>query len=210
VLAALNGICDLDEQTRRQRSVEDERYLAAYPFHPDLADVLFEKWTQIEGFQRTRGVLRTFAMALRDASGWGDASLLDDPDPTATVLKALGTALRAALKDAADHYAATLAGETAKLDAHPVWSALPEAQRASLLQAAGVVARALPATGTDAELLAVLQAQDLATAIKEAEPKATRVSLPSATLRNQAELEDWLAQVRDQIEAALAEGPVIL
>jgi hypothetical protein len=85
VLAALNGICDLDEQTRRQRSVEDERYLAAYPFHPDLTDVLFEKWTQIEGFQRTRGVLRTFAMALRDASGWGDASLLVGP---ATLLAA--------------------------------------------------------------------------------------------------------------------------
>jgi hypothetical protein len=91
-----------------------------------------------------------------------------------------------------------------------------------------VVARTLPATGTDAELLAALQARDLATwqtqtdalptrcaqalaaAIKEAEPKATRVTLPGATLRNQAELEDWLEQVRQQIETALTEGPVIL
>lgn len=155
-------------------------------------------------------------------------SLLDDPDPTVTVLKSLGTALRAALKAAADQYAATLAGQRAKLEAHPVWSALPEPKRASLLLAAGVIDRILPPTGTDAELLAALQAQDLAawqtqtdalptrcaqalaTAIKETEPKATRVSLPSATLRNQAELEEWLEQARAEIEAALVEGPVIV
>jgi hypothetical protein len=50
----------------------------------------------------------------------------------------------------------------------------------------------------------------LAAAIKEAEPKAQRISLPGATIRNQAELEDWLADVRVAVEAALAERPVIL
>lgn len=155
-------------------------------------------------------------------------SLLDDPDPTATVLKSIGTALRGALKQAADHYAATLAAEQAKLAAHPIWAALPEAKQASLLQAAGVSGRVLPAMGTDAELLAALRAQDLAVwqtqadalptrcaqalaaAIREAEPKATRISLPGATIHDQAELEDWLEQARAEIEAALTEGPVIL
>ena len=71
VVSALNGICELDDQTKRQRAQEEERYTQAFPFHPYLTDVLFEKWTQLEGFQRTRGVLRTFASALRDAEKWG-------------------------------------------------------------------------------------------------------------------------------------------
>lgn len=79
VVAALNGICDLDEQTKRGRNEADARYERAYPFHPDLTEVLFEKWTQLDQFQRTRGVLRTFALALRDAQQWGDSSLLVGP-----------------------------------------------------------------------------------------------------------------------------------
>jgi uncharacterized protein DUF499 len=79
VVSALNGICELDDQTKRQRAQEEGRYTEAFPFHPDLTDVLFEKWTQLEGFQRTRGVLRTFASALRDAEKWGDPAPLAGP-----------------------------------------------------------------------------------------------------------------------------------
>jgi hypothetical protein len=79
VVSALNGICELDDQTKRQRAQEEARYTEAFPFHPDLTDVLFEKWTQLEGFQRTRGVLRTFASALRDAAKWGDQGPLAGP-----------------------------------------------------------------------------------------------------------------------------------
>ena len=53
-------------------------------------------------------------------------------------------------------------------------------------------------------------AHALAAAIREAEPKAQRISLPGATIRNQAELEDWLDQARREIELALTTGPVIL
>lgn len=79
VVSALNGICDLDDQTKRQRGQEEARYYEAFPFHPDIPGVLFEKWTQLEGFQRTRGVLRTFASALRDAEKWGDPAPLVGP-----------------------------------------------------------------------------------------------------------------------------------
>ena len=46
-----------------------ERLLEAYPFHPDLLEVFYQKWTGLSKFQRTRGVLRMFAIALRDAEG---------------------------------------------------------------------------------------------------------------------------------------------
>lgn len=70
VVAALDGIQALDEETQKKRKEEEERYLDSYPFHPDLTEAFYSKWTQLEGFQRTRGVLRTFAMALRDSENW--------------------------------------------------------------------------------------------------------------------------------------------
>ncbi len=35
-----------------------ERIVAAYPFHPDLVDLLQNRWGSLSGFQRTRGALR--------------------------------------------------------------------------------------------------------------------------------------------------------
>ena len=46
-----------------------ERLLESYPFHPDLLEVFYQKWTGLSTFHRTRGVLRMFAIALRDAEG---------------------------------------------------------------------------------------------------------------------------------------------
>jgi len=76
VLAALDGVQALDDTTRKTLQAEEERYLASFPFHPDLTEAFYTKWTQLEGFQRTRGVLRTFAMALRDAEKWDKAPLV--------------------------------------------------------------------------------------------------------------------------------------
>jgi hypothetical protein len=76
VVAALDGISVLDEGTRKNRQAEEERYLASYPFHPELTEALYTKWTQLESFQRTRGVLRTFAMALRAAEKWDTSPLV--------------------------------------------------------------------------------------------------------------------------------------
>jgi hypothetical protein len=76
VVAALKGIADLDEQTRKEGKAAEERLLQSYPFHPDLTDIFYTKWTNLEGFQRTRGVLRTFALALRDAESWDNCPLV--------------------------------------------------------------------------------------------------------------------------------------
>lgn len=76
VVAALQGIKDLDEVTRKDPKGAEERFLKAYPFHPDLSEVLYGKWTQLGGFQPTRGVLRTFALALRDAEKWDQSPLI--------------------------------------------------------------------------------------------------------------------------------------
>ena len=61
---------------RRERPAAEDRYLSSYPFHPDLTEVFYTRWTQLEGFQRTRGILRTFAIALRDAEKWDTSPLI--------------------------------------------------------------------------------------------------------------------------------------
>lgn len=76
IQAALKGVFDIDEQTKKQGADAEERYLKSYPFHPDLTEVFYIKWTQLDRFQKTRGVLRTFALALREAEKWDTAPLV--------------------------------------------------------------------------------------------------------------------------------------
>jgi len=76
VVAAAQSIALLDEQVARDRQALEDQLLQSYPFHPHLTDIFYTKWTNLEGFQRTRGVLRTFALALRDAETWDQSPLV--------------------------------------------------------------------------------------------------------------------------------------
>lgn len=48
----------------REPSYRD-RIEAAYPFHPELIDILTNRWGSLSGFQRTRGALRTLAHTVK-------------------------------------------------------------------------------------------------------------------------------------------------
>lgn len=66
-------LVDAMRRLRLRDSLTDQgasdRFLKSYPFHPDFIEVFYQKWTQLNGFQKTRGMLRTFATALREADG---------------------------------------------------------------------------------------------------------------------------------------------
>jgi predicted AAA+ superfamily ATPase len=53
-----------------------ERIKAAYPIHPELFARLYEDWSTLEGFQRTRGVLRLMAAVISALWTAGDQSPL--------------------------------------------------------------------------------------------------------------------------------------
>ena len=76
VTTAVANIAELDETTRKDRKGAEDRFLRSYPFHPDLTDIFYDRWTQLDGFQRARGILRTFALALRDAEKWDTAPVV--------------------------------------------------------------------------------------------------------------------------------------
>ena len=55
--------------SERQQAEEEGRLLrdrmrAAYPFHPALIDIMRERWTAVDAFQRTRGALRFLASCM--------------------------------------------------------------------------------------------------------------------------------------------------
>ncbi|MBS1253271.1 MAG: hypothetical protein MAG451_02320 [Anaerolineales bacterium] len=56
-----------DELPPKARDIDYRRKLElAYPFHPDVIDILYEKWGTFSTFQRTRGVLRLLANVIED------------------------------------------------------------------------------------------------------------------------------------------------
>jgi hypothetical protein len=88
----------------REASYRD-RMVAAYPFHPELVDILTDRWGSLPGFQRTRGALRMLshtvkALCRRGHDGSlihvGDVDLADD-GVRAEVLQLTGVTYKSAL-----------------------------------------------------------------------------------------------------------------
>lgn len=58
-----------------------ERFRATYPFHPTVLSVFERKWQTVDGFQKTRGVLRLLALWIAHAYSQGYAELKQYGDP---------------------------------------------------------------------------------------------------------------------------------
>ena len=123
VTTAVANIAEVCETGRKDRARAEQRFLEGYPFHPDLTDIFYTKWTQLDGFQRTRGILRTFAVALRDAEAWDTGPLVGPnvflPAPGEGALaeaarELAGTATREVTDGAGNLWSAVLEGELAK------------------------------------------------------------------------------------------------
>ena len=117
--AVVDGLAGAMQKLPLRDSQKDQeaydRLLKSYPFHPDLLDVFYQKWTQLDKLQRTRGILRMFATALRAADGKdpspfiGPSALLD---PDGELSEAVGELIKAC--DEADKWPQILTGELQK------------------------------------------------------------------------------------------------
>ena len=123
VTTAVRNLAAVDDVVRKDRRNAEERFARAYPFHPDLTDLFYVRWTQLDRFQRTRGILRTFAIALRDAESWDTSPLVGpnvflpapDRDGIAEAARELtGVATREVTESRGNDWAAILEGELAK------------------------------------------------------------------------------------------------
>ena len=109
----------------------------------------------------------------------------------------------------------------------PTWAKLSPEQKHSIRQESGLLMVTKPAVDTPQAIAEALSQRGLsewenmvkalpariddalAAAAALLEPKARTVTLPGAMVKSEAELDDWLIKVRDQIAEALGDGPVI-
>ena len=64
---------------RVQNTEYKEKMTACYPIHPELFDRLYEDWSTLERFQKTRGVLRFMAAVIHELWIQGDNNILIMP-----------------------------------------------------------------------------------------------------------------------------------
>jgi hypothetical protein len=117
VTAALKGIEEIDKETASHSSEEEKRYYDSYPFHPDLIEVFYGKWTQLSSFQRARGMLRLMGQAIRDADEWDD-------DPLISTNIFLGPPGEESLSPAATELAETAAKGTPSQQGEDDWTTI--------------------------------------------------------------------------------------
>jgi hypothetical protein len=182
----------------------------------------------LELLQHADDLPETAELATRVEAIHTQRLLLENPDPVPAICDALTQKLRHALQQTHADFAALHARETTALEADPAWKQLAAAQRESVLQSLGLHGMPAIATGTEAEVLASLRTTPFATwrdrtaalperfsqarlaAAKILEPKATRVTLPSRTLKNTDDARGWLKEVEDLVVDALKNGPVVV
>ncbi len=203
--------------------------LAAWKKSFEAITKRWPSWERLQEFQRfATGLPEAEATAVSIAAITAGRGLLAEPDPVPELTKQLATALRLALGKLQDDLAAAFSKGDAKLAASPVWAGRTDEQRATIATACQLSPPPKAAIGTEDEILAALGARSLtdrrnlldavpqrfARALEEAgklaTPDAVRVPLPAAVIKTTEELDQWLAGVRQQVQAQLQQGPVIL
>lgn len=196
------------------------------------ADAIARRWPAWERFNE---FLR-FASGLPEAQSCADSmaaivadrSLLNDPDPVPDLTHQLTAALRIALTKHQDLLAAAFAAGKERLDASLAWKGINEVSSDFASLHPDLVAPAAEPVASEDDILAALRLKSLTdrrnlldavpqrftraleSASRQIEPKATRITLPAATISSDADLNAWVAKVRSLVEDKLKEGPVIL
>jgi len=197
-----------------------------------LAEAIDARWPAWQTLQR----LTAHRNALPDAEIIRDQveqvrlhrHLLAQPDPLQPLIDGATQLLREALNRRASDYDQAYAAGQALLDGDANWQQLTPDQQEMLRQRFHLVAADRPQVNvaSTAAVLATLDATPLPAfgdriaalpgrfaAVRQAAaalvaPETQFVSVPKRTIKDKAALEAWLAEVRQQVESALALGPV--
>ena len=155
-------------------------------------------------------------------------ALLADPDPVPPLIQGLINELRSALNASQAAVQQAHADGMAVLAANPALKALKKDVRADLTARFTLQLPATDPVDTEEHIVSALKTASLTNrrtliealpqrfrlAVEEAArllaPKAVRVTLPSATITNDQELEVWVTESRTAIKTQLDTGPVIV
>jgi hypothetical protein len=155
--------------------------------------------------------------------------LLDDPDPIAPVLNELTGALRKEVVQRAEQLATAQRAAVAALEAWEEWTKLGATERETIVADAHLLAAPSPDVATDAKLLEALDATPLSAwqdrislvpsrrdqarqrAAKHLEPESVTVTAPSAIIKTDKDLDDYVDELRGRVRPHLdADKTVII
>lgn len=189
----------------------------------------FPAWQRLHEFHH-------FGSGMPDEKSWTQSieamtknrALLNEPDPVPPLIHKMTQVLREELTKLQREITTAFETGERRLAQSEVWQRLSAEQRQDLAARCTLSPPPPMPVGSESELLAALRSSSLSEwrnlldaipqrftrALEEAarllEPKAMRVTLPSATIKNEAELDAWLDEAREQIVEKLKDGPVIL
>ena len=194
-------------------------------------DVRWQSWETLRRLMKMADgltdadVLRPQVQAIEN-----QRQLLVDPDPMKPLVVSFTQLFRAGLNRLVVAYKQQHEAGMAKLKADENWQKLQPDQRNRLLAEQKLTNSDMPEVkvGSTAEVLQTLQTLTLSAfedrvkslssrfnevqtqAVEMMEPTAKTIHLPSRTLKSEADLEAWLDETRQNLAAALAQGPVII
>lgn len=187
------------------------------------------RWTEAERLLAHASQLPEFAQLSAQIEGIkADRTLLSTPDPLAPVTQQLCDVLRGAVTGQSKKLEDERVRLVATLVQDQGWVKLDDSQRSTISSQQGLLAEAEPQTGDVGVLLRSLDAAPLKdweaklialpqrvvrareAAAKLLEPKAIRIEVPHTTLRNEDDVDPYLAKVREAIMAHIKDNPVII
>lgn len=206
-----------------------EGYIAAWKKAADGIAKRLPSWERLLEFQH-------FGSGMPDVKSWAESieaitrnrTLLNEPDPVPPIIHKITHMLREEMTTLQRDVTAAFEVGERRLAQTDVWKRLNVAQRQDLAARCALEPSPPMPIGTESELLTALRSSSLlerrnlldaipqrfTRALEEAvrllEPKAVRVMLPSVTIKNEAELDAWLDEARQQVAEKLKDGPVIL
>ena len=175
-----------------------------------------------EGIPEREAIQKSMS-AIRD-----HRSLLDKPDQIEPLIQELLQGLRNTLNEIQSELEKTLSSEKKKLVEDHTWQKLKPDQQSILIDKYQLIPPRSITVTTEDDLLDVLLENSVSNrhtriealpqrfqkALDEAarllEPKAVRVPIPSATIKTETDLEEWIEEVRTRVKKQLEDGPAII
>lgn len=224
-IASLTGNEQLIRLYERRESLTAD--LSAWTQTAAAIEERLPRWTRLKDLLRHAAKLPKAEEARQQAvTIERDCQLLSEPDPVAPLCDSVSQSLRTALTELHSLFQKGHQAGLTALEQSAAWGKLTEQQRQSVLSASGILGVPGINVGTEAEILKTLEALNLdmwqaqcdalpqrfqkaqRDSAKLIEPKVVYVTLPSATIYNESELEAWLVQVKQLVQGKLRDGPV--
>ncbi len=238
-LPAVPSITDIEDMKRqsgndqlvaiKDKAKDLEKRISEWTNLRNLASKRRPVWETVERLARHAQGVTAAGDVLAQVEAIRDGRMLLDPSDSATSVRSeLVGMLRKALNEAqADRQRAYSVG-TATLAASSAWQRVPETERSRILSEVGLAAPQKLDVSTDESLIAALDRESIAARQAEAaavggrvqqalelaakflEPKVRRISIESATLRNDQDVRDWIARQENILIDAVKDGPVFV